>query len=232
MEKNVPERNISSRKVFELVFNILNHISIVTVAIHATYYCYLMYMSGKLRTQYHMHVWFCTIGYQLLMAESILTLYSNNYWSLIFTPKTKRNVHWILQVVGSAMAIFGSVIFYLVRKFHFMRLHSILGLISLILVVISGFNGISALWSYEIFKKYRIRPVILKIFHNFIGISAFVVGMASLYYGHDYQYFGRLDGTDIDFSPWLQAIVILTTTLSLTGAVIAFYGQFKSITGL
>lgn len=110
------------------------------------------------------------------MAESILTLYSNNYWSLFLTPKTKRNVHWILQVIGSAMAIFGTIVLYLRRKKHFKHTHSILGLISLILVLISGFNGISALWSQEIYKKYRVRPVISKIFHNLIGTAAFVVG--------------------------------------------------------
>lgn len=52
------------------------------------------------------------------------------------------------------------------------------GLASLIFMVIALLNGISALWSAEIYKSFkRIKPVYSKWFHNLVGILTFVMGM-------------------------------------------------------
>lgn len=110
------------------------------------------------------------------MAESILVIYSTNSWSFFHSSKTKRTIHWMIQVVGSIFAIAGTVILYLPRKRHFATIHSVTGLISLIFLVISLINGIAALWSYEFSKVFRIKAVYPKLFHNVMGLGTFVVG--------------------------------------------------------
>lgn len=110
------------------------------------------------------------------MTEAILTLYASNGWSFFHSPRTKRNIHWIIQVIGSTMAIIGTVILYPKRTEHFNTVHSIAGYISFALVVISLINGIAALWPVQFYSKYNIRPVVSKIIHNCFGIFAFVFG--------------------------------------------------------
>lgn len=110
------------------------------------------------------------------MAEAIMTLYSSNCWSFFYAPKTKRTIHWIMQVVGSSLAIIGTVILYPTRKSHFKTIHSITGLISLVFAAIACINGIAAINPHSVFKKYRIRPVVSKLYHNFVGLSSFVLG--------------------------------------------------------
>lgn len=67
------------------------------------------------------------IKYQLLMTESILSFYTENSWSVIHASKTKRTIHWVLQVIGSIFAIIGTWVLYVGRRRHFSTLHSITG---------------------------------------------------------------------------------------------------------
>lgn len=61
------------------------------------------------------------------MCESILSLYKQNSWSTVHCKRTKTNLHWILQAIGSTMAIAGMVVEYLTRQSHFRSIHSQLG---------------------------------------------------------------------------------------------------------
>lgn len=110
------------------------------------------------------------------MAEAILTLYSSNSWSSFHTKRTKRNMHWIIQVIGSTMAIVGTAILIPDRVTHFNTVHSVTGIVSLILAFIALINGVAALWPLEFYMRFNIRPVISKVCHNFIGIASFVIG--------------------------------------------------------
>lgn len=94
---------LSPLKACEILVNTLNHIMIGAVTIYMTYLCCIQ-VSYRL---FNMHVLITTLGYQLLMAESILVYYENNTWSNLFRRQTKNHIHWILQVLGSAAALVG-----------------------------------------------------------------------------------------------------------------------------
>lgn len=158
-----------------MYFNMLNHLLIGSVSLYATWRFYNNLRSGDF-PEYQWHVWLSIIGYQLLMAEAILTLYSSNSWSFFHSTKTKRTLHWVIQVIGSICAISGTVILYPTRRKHFYSIHGITGLVSLIILVIGAINGIVALWSREFYKIVRVKPVVSKFFHNFVGVSAYVIG--------------------------------------------------------
>ena len=118
------------------------------------------------------------------MTQAILAFYSENVWSKPCGRQTKKTIHWVLQAVGSSIAIFGIVIEYIGReqiaretkkpKPHFSNTHSIIGLIAAIFTFIGMLNGISALWSIKL-KKYA-RPVYFKLAHNLSGTIAFILG--------------------------------------------------------
>lgn len=61
---------------------------------------------------------------------------------------------------------------------------------------------------------------------NHLTVNLFLfTGMVSLYYGYEYKYFKESDTKDV--RPWLITIMIVTTILSLVGALIAFVSQAK-----
>lgn len=135
-------RVLTTVQKWETYFSVLNHILIGSVSLFVTWHCYHFGI-----TAYTMHVWLSTIGvslkenrhffslkilsmpfqYQLLMTEAILALYSSNCWSFFHVVRTKRTIHWIMQLFGSIFAIIGTVCVYWGRPTHFMTIHSITG---------------------------------------------------------------------------------------------------------
>lgn len=122
--------------------------------------------------------------YQLLMAEAIMSLYSGNSWTQATTRDTKKTIHWVMQVIGSALAIAGiSIRINAKDKDHFQSVHAITGLISMIFLIITCCNGVSALWSREL--RTYVKPIYTKLLHNVTAISAFVLGMIDFMAGVD-----------------------------------------------
>lgn len=90
------------------------------------------------------------------------------------TRPVRKTLHWILQTVGSVIAIVGMIIIYWLKQRHFTSTHGLLGLISGIFTLTGMLNGVSALFAIES-NKY-VKPIYLKIVHNITGITAFVIG--------------------------------------------------------
>lgn len=140
------------------------------------------------------------------MAESFLTLYSNNSWTMENTPEMKRRLHWILQVIG-CLAIFvgtGLEIYDKEEKnrSHFKSPHAITGKWRFMwtnyadnalayLLRGHGFNPIAGLvsivfivlsmlngWAamYAMKIRHIIKPIYIKLSHYLCGIVAFVIG--------------------------------------------------------
>ena len=103
-------------------------------------------------------------------------LYSENSWTFHHSKKTKNTIHWVMQSVGSVLSIAGTLVLFIRRPHHIISAHSVTGWISLALLIIAKFNGFAALWSLEVRKFLRMRPVSTRFFHNFVGIATFVIG--------------------------------------------------------
>lgn len=112
------------------------------------------------------------------MAEAIMTFYSENSWTRIAKRETKIWLHIILQVVGSAMAIYGIAIYIDYKEEwhsrHFVSMHALTGFISMIFLIITCINGVAAFFAQRM--KSVVKPVFNKLFHNLMGLAAFVVG--------------------------------------------------------
>lgn len=69
--------------------------------------------------------------YHFFMAESFLTLYSSNSWTMQNVIDTKRRLHWILQLIG-CIAIFVGIGIEIkakddAKRSHFKSDHAITG---------------------------------------------------------------------------------------------------------
>lgn len=75
-----------------------------------------------------LHAFLTTVGYQFFMAEAILVYYAPNSWSYFLSYKTKKHLHWILQLIGAIFIIAGNIHISVIRTTpHFATPHAITG---------------------------------------------------------------------------------------------------------
>lgn len=112
----------------EIFINTANHCLIAITTFYLIWYC-LQYDS--MFTTLTQHAWITAIGYQVLMAEGIMTLYNANSLTFLSSRVEKKRIHWILQAIGGIMALYGCIIEIYDRERagrpHFSSLHSLYG---------------------------------------------------------------------------------------------------------
>lgn len=228
----------------QIYLNNINQVFIVAISVYTTFMC--VYIGP---TAFSLHTWLSTIGvlylslvidsiplnrvihnskpkqYQLLMAESIMCFYEHNSWTKHHGRRTRSNLHWILQVIGCSFAIAGSWILYDARRVHFISIHSVTGMVSLVFSVVGMLNGIWAHWATE--WRAHAKPVYGKLFHNVTGLFTFIVGMWSLVYGYELFPFERYSPRSVQIAAQIAAT--LTIVLSLFGAGPSLWSQTKAV---
>uniref|UniRef100_A0A182SH60 ascorbate ferrireductase (transmembrane) n=1 Tax=Anopheles maculatus TaxID=74869 RepID=A0A182SH60_9DIPT len=191
------------------------------ITFYLSYYSYTRGF-GKLFTW---HIFLCSVGYQFFMAESLLTLYSQNSWTNRYSTNTKRHWHWILQAIGCTAILVGIVIEIYIKedagRKHFRSDHAITGLVSLIFIGLSFLNGIAAMYTVKI--KHIIKPVYVKMCHYLTGIVAFVIGVTSL----ALEYSPRM--ISLQHKNMLIAFTTITTALTLVGVCKTMFNQFRNL---
>ncbi|KAJ6639627.1 hypothetical protein Bhyg_12374, partial [Pseudolycoriella hygida] len=211
-ESSIPKIAVMA---FSIFFNIINHSLIGFVAIYMT----LLAISGD-PIPLTWHAWSCSIGYQVLMLEGLMMFYSENVWSAQLDRSTKQCVHWILQVVGSLLALSGILVKYICHNGeHFQSKHSIIGILSAACLMISLGSGIFALKAFQLRNVFR--PALVKTFHYFVGITSISLGLVALFFGYDKKFMIARSDEYIRF--YLQVIAITTAILSLLGAIQSLY---------
>lgn len=131
---NRRRRALSTIARLEIIANTVNHILIGITSVYITWY------SLKVGFQEYQtcHAWCSTIGYQLLMSEGILVMYSKNtftMWLQKRDPKRRiqlqKRIHWILQVIASCFVLYGVPTMIYNREItgrkHFHNTHAITG---------------------------------------------------------------------------------------------------------
>lgn len=109
----------------QIFLNTINHGLIAITTFYLTWLC----VGAGWTTHLSVHSLTCMIGYQLLMAEGIMTLYKHNTYTLLVEGREKKTtIHWVLLAVGSAIAIFGTAYEYTWRenrnRRHFTNRHA------------------------------------------------------------------------------------------------------------
>lgn len=228
---DAPKKPFSTWYKIQSYFNIINHILNGSISIFMTLY---IFREGW--DSFAWHVFFTTLGYQLLMAEAIMVFYSPNSWTFFHSYKTKKNIHLVLQLIATILIVTGNIIISAIRTTpHFKTVHAItgksflrdlilvfilnrlfLGLTSMVFLVLSVLQGV---WSYYAFElRSFVKPVKSKFMHNITSVICFVIGMISLITGYTYGISHDLFlSQDVEYT--MKGIAIVTTILSLIGAM-------------
>lgn len=156
-----------------------------------------------------LHILLCVPGYQLLMSQAFLSLCPYNTWSSHLKKSNKRHAHWILQLLGSAMAVAGSIIIMIYKDVNFNTTHGRLGLVTVIFTTLSLFSGIPTLFAHAL-KRFMPSSV-SKLTHIVLGITTFALASSCLCYGYNKNSFRTWTGDRV------------------TNGVIAFTGIFTFI---
>ncbi|XP_065088210.1 transmembrane reductase CYB561D2-like [Ochlerotatus camptorhynchus] len=219
-----PEQNSveSVVKYVEALFNTINHMLIGYVTIYLSYLTYLNGFKGVLTW----HMFLCAVGYHFFMAESFLTLYSSNSWTMQNAIDTKRRLHWMLQLIG-CIAIFVGIGIEIkdkddAKRSHFKSDHAITGLVSMVFICLSMLNGLASLYAVKI--RHIIKPVYIKLTHYLCGIVAFVVGMVSLMLEYSPRRLQTAENANM-LTVFSSVVVVLT----VIGAMKTMYGQLKGV---
>lgn len=151
----------------------------------------------------------------MFAGDSILTNF--------LTHRAKKHLHWVLQILGLILVIAGFVPMYLAKQsHHFKSYHAILGITSLVVMVFLTVTG------YPVFvaAKLRqvVRPVVIKFGHNFLGISCFVIGMASQCLG--YKYTSQMNTPSVNVTTICIIVCAAITLLSIRKALPSLFQQF------
>lgn len=157
------------------------------------------------------------------MSEAIAALSGDGILSRNLSRRIISHIHWVLQCLGGSFSIAGFVVMYQVKETHFKSIHAILGLASLVIMLVLSFSGILALYGTSLREK--IRPVTNKMCHNFLGISCFVLGMASECYAYKKKWMTSVAGNDI--SILCTVFTALIVIFSLIGALRSLRRQVK-----
>ncbi|XP_065088447.1 transmembrane reductase CYB561D2-like [Ochlerotatus camptorhynchus] len=209
-------------KYTEGLFNTINHMLIGYVTIYLSYVCYMNGANNFLTW----HLFLTAVGYHFFMAESFLTLYSANSWTMENTPEMKRRLHWILQVIGCSAIFAGTAveIYYKEdrKREHFKSPHAITGLVSVIFILLSMLNGWAALYAVKI--KHIIKPIYVKLSHYLCGIVAFVIGMTSLALEYTPRRMQSKENVNM-----LILFTSIVSALTVIGAGKTMYGQLKGM---
>ncbi|XP_047534051.1 uncharacterized protein LOC125068784 [Vanessa atalanta] len=203
-----------SLKIFQSSLNLLAHILIgATVWISILY----SFRNGLPLGATPIHIILCVIGYQLLMGEAILSLCPHNGWSASLRLVDKRRAHTVLQILGSGLAIAGSIIKALDKSVNWNTLHGQFGLVAMVFTSVCLVNGLSSLYAFELRKC--LPGNLSKITHICFGIVAFGASCICLCYGFDKNGFKNwstpaLAYTSMGFTACFTAIIIINPTIT------------------
>lgn len=226
---NMTEKKNSESKSVEIIETIINTINHVFIGIVSVYMTWLV--ARVPYRLFNLHVIFTTLGYQLLMAEAILTFFSNNSWSKLLSRNSKGYVHGALQILGSGLALAGVIIeIYIKGKLKWSNNHVFLGLIATLLLIINLVVGVFTFYAGKACMRKLIHPLYLKFFHNLIGISCFVIGMITLYYGYKRKF--MRNNTTFETRVFLSIATLSTASITACGALRTLYYQGASLVRL
>ncbi|XP_050294488.1 transmembrane reductase CYB561D2 [Anthonomus grandis grandis] len=178
-------------------------------------------------TQYTLHLILSTAAYVPLMAVAIFVFAEDNVAAL-YIPRTKRySIHGILLLISCVAASIGMAVM-VVRKSennrsHFTSKHGKYGLASWVLLFASVLTGIFAANTRFFSKVFR--PVILKLFHNLLGLAGFAMGIAATYVMVNHL----RNSLSSSALTGMKVGLIYVTIWSAVYALKSLYGQIKGV---
>nr|CAD7263516.1 unnamed protein product [Timema shepardi] len=168
-------------------------------------------------------------GALTLMAQAIMAMSHDNIFADKLSRQGRVRAHWVLQAFA-AIFIFAGFLVIVVNKNlndkpHFVTIHAIVGLISVILVGLASSGGVATLFSLRL--KMLVRPAVMKLVHNILGIVTFSLGVICIILGLFSKWFSDNGGYAAQVI--CTVVVALAGVLTLESAVKSAYARFKAL---
>ncbi|XP_016905375.1 uncharacterized protein LOC107993468 [Apis cerana] len=188
--------------IIMLAFSTVTHILLLAPVI------YIVILSLQPFIFFSWHVICSTLGVGLLTMEGIFCVSGDAYMNWKVSRMNRGLIHLFLNLIGLLLVLIGMVIIIIgkieYKKSHFVTLHGIISLISIIFAILIAASGFVVVFDKCLYHGC-IRPIILKIMHSFGGILAAILLLAGLITG---IYTGWWPGTCLGRSLTVASFVI------------------------
>ncbi|XP_059060920.1 uncharacterized protein LOC131853865 [Achroia grisella] len=176
---HIVETNTASVAVTILnIINAITHWMLGGVAISAFMYANNLKIFSPIST-ISTHIYLCVSGYVLLMSLAVTSMSPYSGFSRTFNQKQKKTIHFVLQVLGSILALAGSILRITSLNENFNSTHGILGWVAMILTFLSLIGGVINLYS----QKLNLFPFLIRSCHACIGCVTLIVAFLCLIFG-------------------------------------------------
>lgn len=122
----------------------------------------------------------------LLTMEGVFCVSGDAYMNWKVSRMSRGLIHLILHLIGLLLVLIGMIMIIIgkieYKKSHFVTVHGIISLISIIFAVLIAASGFVVIFDKCLYHGC-IRPIILKIMHSFGGIFATILLLAGLITG-------------------------------------------------
>lgn len=162
------------------------------------------------------------------MSNAILTMADNNFLTQSLSYSNRITVHWILQTSALIVITIGQTCIFLhknnIHKEHYQTTHSLFGLSTYMLTLISSLGGISTKYSLQL--KRVLKPAITKIMHSFAGLLTYVLAITTISLGIN-QFWN--DSHDAYTKPIVYVLLAFTTLYVTIKSFILFSSRLANV---
>nr|CAD7603407.1 unnamed protein product [Timema genevievae] len=167
------------------------------------------------------------IGALTLMAQAIMAMSHDNIFADKLSRQGRVRAHWVLQAFAAIFIFAGFLVIVINKnlndKPHFVTIHAIVGLIAVILVGLASSGGVATLFSLRL--KMLVRPAVMKLVHNILGIVTFSLGVICTILGLFSKWFSDNGGYAAQVI--CTVVVALAGVLTLESAVKSAYARYE-----
>lgn len=156
------------------------------------------------------HETICILQYLILMSHAILSMADNNFLTQTLNYQNRVTVHWILQTSALIVITVAQTCIFLNKnnfgKSHYQTTHSLFGLTTYLLTVVSSLGGISTKYSFQL--KSLMKPIITKIMHSFSGLLTYILAVITICLGINQSWNNSYDSA---VKPIVYILLFFTT---------------------
>lgn len=174
------------------------------------------------------HPTFMVLAYLILMSNAILIMADSSILTSNLTLQNRITAHWIVQLFAILLLIVAQICIFTNKvnlgKSHFQTTHSIFGLITVILTILTAIGGVFT--KYAIQLRNYVKPVLLKCFHSFGGLVAYILALITMILGFNQMWH---EDKDDYIKPILIILILIAGFFVIIKSFILFLSRFMDI---
>jgi cytochrome b-561 domain-containing protein 2 len=161
------------------------------------------------------------------MSNAILIMSDNNFLTMNLSHQNRVLSHWIIQLSAIILITIASICIFINKnnqmKSHFQTTHSIFGLITNILTLLSGLGGVFTKYSFQL--RNVVKPALAKCCHSFAGMVSYVLAIITIILGFNQMWH---EESDVNYKkPILIALIVICAFYVLIKSFILFITRLK-----